>query len=515
MKKRKLLFLMLCTVCMASMAQLPPISHVEINNVRATILGYGTLYVPQLGTYYEEWGTGHPDCPTWEVPAGSGKETFAQHALWFGGLDASDSLHLAAFRYGQIGEEYMSGPLTTTDASIDLMTALKFHRVWNLTRAEIDNFIAHHGQEGYQTPDDILTWPAHGDADYAENLAPFVDVNGDGRYNSADGDYPDIKGDQCLFFIFNDSYHPHFESGGGQLGLEVHAMVYAFDGPDDEMLNNTVFFNYKFFNRSANDYHDVYLGLFNDWDIGYGWDDFVGCDVQRGSSFGYNGIPVDGQGQPWAYGENSPVQVCTVLAGPYMPADGRDNPAFDGTCEALFNASHPLDKYAYNGCNFGNGIIDDERLGLCGFLYLTYSPGNNGDSNSATEYYNFLRCAWKNGTHMQYGGNGFAGEMVVGPECNFAYPGDSDPCNFGTNGIAPNDGYNVEGKYWTEEQCENTPYDRRGLATVGPFSFESGGMQELDYAMITVWKNNSQSALERKGAFIDHVRALFNNGFAK
>jgi hypothetical protein len=40
-------------------------------------------------------------------------------------------------------------------------------------------------------------------------------------------------------------------------------------------------------------------------------------------------------------------------------------------------------------------------------------------------------------------------------------------------------------------------------------------MQELDYAMITVWKNDSQSALERKGAFIDHIKALFNNGFGK
>ena len=73
----------------------------------------------------------------------------------------------------------------------------------------------------------------------------------------------------------------------------------------------------------------------------------------------------------------------------------------------------------------------------------------------------------------------------------------------------------MDGKYWTEEQCENRPYDRKGLATVGPFSFASGGMQELDYAMVTVWKNDQRSALERKGAFIDHVRALFNNGFAK
>jgi hypothetical protein len=33
--------------------------------------------------------------------------------------------------------------------------------------------------------------------------------------------------------------------------------------------------------------------------------------------------------------------------------------------------------------------------------------------------------------------------------------------------------------------------------------------------MITVWKNGSQSAMERKGEFIDHIRALFTNGLTK
>ena len=515
MKKKRLLFLMLCTMSMASMAQQPPISHVEINNVRATILGNGTCFVPQRGIWYEEWLHSYNTCPTWEVPQGSGKETVFQLALWLGGLDADDSLHVDAFRYGQIGEEYWSGPLKTTDASIDFMTALKFHHVWNLTRAEIEGFVANHGQAGYTIPEDILTWPAHGEEGYAENLAPFIDVNSDGRYNPSDGDYPDIKGDQCLFFIFNDNWSRSTESGGTPLGLEIHAMVYAFDAPDDEALNNTVFFNYKLYNRSVFDYHDVYLGVWNDWDIGEAWDDYEGCDVQRGACFGYNGTSVDGEGQPWAYGDNPPVQVCIILAGPYMEADGRDNPSFDGDCNSLFNETHPLDKYAYNGFNFGNGIVDDERLGMCGFMYVNNSSYINGDPGSDMDYYNYLRGVWKNGNHLEYGGNAYMGENVVGPECNFVYPGDSDPCNFGTNGIIPNDGFNMEGKYWTEEQCENTPSDRRGLASIGPFGFVSGSMQELDFAMTTVWKSNNQSALERKGAIIDYVRALFNNGLGK
>ncbi len=470
MKKGILLIILFSSFAFASIAQLPPISHCATNNINATILGDGSCYLSQA---YED-GEISP-CPTWEVPVGSGKQTIFQHSLWFGGLDAYDTLHLAAYRFGQVGEDYWAGPLKITDASIDLMTALKFHHIWNLTREEIDHFIAHHGEANYEAPEDILTWPAHGESDYAQNLAPFVDVDGDGHYNPEAGDYPDIKGNQCLFFIFNDSYGEHTESGGAQLGLEVHAMVYAYDAPDDEALNNTVFVNYKFFNRSANDYHDVYLGLWTDWDIGYMNDDYVGCDVQRNSCFGYNGLPVDGNNEPNAYGDNPPVQVLTVLAGPYTDAN--------------------------------------ERLGMTGFMYHNNYNGINGDPSEPENYYNYLQGLWKNGQPILYGGDGYNTGTIDLP-CKYMFPGDSDPDNIGTNGVQP-EGYVINGVYWTEEQCGNTPYDRRGLASVGPFSLPAGGMQELNYAMITVWKNDSQSAMERKGAFIDHIKTLFSNGLAK
>ena len=468
--KKGILLILLSSFSLVSMAQLPPISHCATNNINATILGDGTCF---LHDAYDD--NEIKPCPTWEVPVGSGKQTIFQHALWFGGLDAYDTLHLAAFRYRENGQDYWEGPLKTTDASIDLMTTLKYHHIWNLTREEIDYFIAHHGEANYEMPEDILTWPAHGDGDYAQYLAPFVDVDDDGRYNPEDGDYPDIKGDQCLFFIFNDSFMEHGESDGKKIGLEVHAMVYAYNAPDDEALNNTVFVNYKFFNRSANNYHDVYLGLFTDWDIGFFMDDYVGCDVQRNSCFGYNGFPEDGAGEPGSYGDNPPVQVITVLSGPYTDAH--------------------------------------ERLGMTGFMYFNNSDNANGDPDIAEDYYNFMRSFWKNGQPMLYGGDGYNSGTLDLP-CKYMFPGDSDPDNIGTNGIQP-EGYGTNGVYWTEEQCGNTPSDRRGLASVGPFSFPTEGMQELDYAIITVWKNGSQSAMERKGEFIDHIQTLFTNGLTK
>lgn len=143
-----------------------------------------------------------------------------------------------------------------------------------------------------------------------------------------------------------------------------------------------------------------------------------------------------------------------------------------------------------------------------------YHNNNNsavGDPRYAGDYYMFLQGRWMDGSPMMYGGNAYPGmEGTVGPECHYMFPGDSDPDNIGTNGVAPNGGYNTNGKYWTEEESGNEPNDRRGLAMVGPFSFPTGTMKELDFAQITVWKNGTASAVERRSEFIDHITDFFN-----
>ena len=489
MRKRTLLWMMLMGIAGFVTAQQIPTSIIEVNNVRGNILGTGNVYSNMLGNRL-----------TWEVPKDSGKSTLFQYSLWIGGVDQENQLHVAANRFNQVGRDYWMGPLRLDDATIDAEVEQQFEHIWNLKRSQIDEFISNHGNPGYEIPEDILTWPAHGPEGYAANLAPFVDVNGDGHYNPEDGDYPKILGDQCLFFIFNDSYAAHTESGGEKLGLEVHAMVYAYDTPDNESLDNTVYFHYEMFNRSNNTYRNTYLGLWNDWDVGYGWDDYVGCNVRHSACYGYNALPVDGTGEPEAYGENPPVQLCTVLAGPYMDSDGIDNPAYSGDCES---------SSAYFSVNFGNTIVDDERLGMTGFMYHNNGSGDNADPEEASHYYDFMRGIWKNGIRMRYGGNAFAGGDVVGPECHYMFPGETDPCNYGTDGLLPNGGYNMDGKYWTEEEVGNAPSDRRGLASVGAFTFQSGAMQPLDFAMTTVWKTEDQTALERVEPSIKEVMDRF------
>lgn len=486
--KKTILSLWLMSIvgmCMGQGREIP-FSVIDVNNVRGMVLGTGNAYSNILGNDL-----------TWEVPKGSGMSPLFQYALWIGGVDVNNQLHLAANLYNQNGRDYWMGPLSNPTGSINEGNELYFEHIWNLTRSQIDEFKACHGQTGYVIPEDIRTWPARTpDWAFDQQYAPFVDVNGDNHYNPNDGDYPLIEGDQSLYFIFNDNYKAHTETGGRSLGVEVHAMVYAYDAPDNEYLNNTVFFHYDIINRSTYEYYSAYVGLWNDWDIGYGGDDYVGCDARLGACYAYNATENDS-----FYGDNPPVQLCTILAGPYLDPDGLDNLGYSGECEGAND---------YYNLYFGNGVVDDERFGLSKFLVQSNSSASAmGDPTSAEEVYRLLRGKWADGSPVVYGGDGYPGSTGVGPQCSFMFPGDSDPCNFGTGGESPYGDYNMDGNNWTEANANNVPGDRRGLAVMGPFTFHSGAVQPLDFAMTTVWRTDSQSALERVEDAVNEVKRRF------
>jgi hypothetical protein len=155
-----------------------------------------------------------------------------------------------------------------------------------------------------------------------------------------------------------------------------------------------------------------------------------------------------------------------------MDPDGSDNP--DGGCD-----------YSVNGINFGNGTIDDERYGLTGFMFYFGGAGTPWRvPNSPEEYYAYMTGHWLDQTPLQYGGNGHPSVNSTGPSCRYFYPGDSDPMNWGTACQFPNGGYNQNDKYWTEEETGNYPEYRRGIGTMGPFTFESGGHQEIELAYV-------------------------------
>ncbi len=275
------------------------VEFLNANNVNA---GFGIG-----GNLFSQIDSGHHDhsdtLAKWqlmEVPKGSNLKAMFTASLWMSSLDAGNNLHCAAQRYGDSGPEFYDGPLVANyDSAYDNF----YKRVFKITRSQI----AHHQSLGTvvipsQIDSAILFWPGKGNPYVATNygvtigsrLAPFVDLNGDGIYDPKHGDYPDICGDQAVFFVFNDDRGPHNETGGTKLGVEVRGLAevfvdYSANRFEKQAINNTVFVNYEIENKSANYYHDFFLGMFEDPDLGCYSNDRIGCDTTKNLIFVYNG----------------------------------------------------------------------------------------------------------------------------------------------------------------------------------------------------------------------------------
>lgn len=436
--------------------------------------------------------------PHYEIPKGSGKHTIFTHNLWLGGLDENDSLHLAGERYKQAGNDFQPGPVSNAYNSL---YKDQWYSLWMLYKEEVEYHINNWWKEGYAPIRSIADWPGNGNTanGQAEQLAPFFDHDGNVFYDPMQGDYPLMRGDQCVYFIYNDDLE-HTETAGKRIGIEIHGMAYAFDEPEDSIINNTVFVHYDLINRSEHTYDDFYFGVFADVDLGYSWDDYIASYVKGSSFYVYNGRDTDGNGEPGTYGEYPPAQSVTILAGPFMDPDQEDNP--DGNCD-----------YGVTGTNFGNGIIDDERFGLTRFTYFNNSAGPQGDPNIASEYYNYLLGLWKDDTPVLFGGNGHSSSGADASPCRYMFPGNSDPRNWGTDCELPLGGYNQNDLWWTEEQAGNNPFDRRGFGVSGPFTFLPGQIQEVEIAYI--FANSYYSADSSRSlllSYIDNLRSKVQNG---
>lgn len=444
----------------------------------------------------------------YEFPIQSGTKTIFTQVLWVGGKDDTENIHLCGERFRQSGYDYVPGPILLYPA-LDTMPNChtNWNKLWRVDLSEIETFLVqvnNPAYPNYQIPQSLIDWPAQYDSGegHIEELAPYIDVNDDGNYNPEDGDYPQIRGDQCLFFVFND-YRVHTESGGLKMGLEVRGMAYAFYVPGDDAFNNTTFLHYEIINRSDSEYHDSYIGLFTDFDIGYPIDDYIGCEVNRSCFYAYNGDANDESAGGFnGYGINPPAQAAVLLGGPFLDSDGVDNPQYDEFQNQLVDES-------INGMNFQDEIIDNERYGMTGFFYFnnaagnpaTYDPGPN-----ALEYYNYLSGYWLDGSHLYYGGTGHLSSSGANENtpAKFAFPGNpsSDTYSWGTDGVVQD--------AWSEETEGNPPADRRGVCSSGPFTFLPGATHEIDIAFVSgVSVNTKSSSVDVMKQNID----IIHNGF--
>ncbi len=502
---------------------------IEWNNVRARISTNAIL-----------WHDRAQSRAAYEVPAGGGVSAIYGGSLWMGGVSPDQQLKLAAMRYGTNGSDYWAGPLTT-DGAAEVTEAVcqeydRFDRTLRVDAVRHRQYfdclndpacdLQSQDLDGYSIPPYFFTYPAHGNVALGQDfyLAPFYDYDSDGLYDPSSGDYPwydflqDINcaerrredqvplyGDVNYFWIFNDKGNVHSESQGEPIGMEVRSQAFAFSTNDE--INNMTFYNFVLINQGTQTLTQTYFATFVDNDIGNFADDYVGCDVQRGMGYGYNGDAFD---EPSAispgYGANPPAIGVDFFEGPYQDEDGVDNPLTPIFQNAIDSLGIP---YGGIGIGYGDGIIDNERYGMRKFLYFNFTSGINGIPQLAAEYYNYMRGFWRNGQRMAYGGDAFnpaTGADLTIP-ADYMFPGDTDPFHWGTLGVP------VEP--WTEQTAGNPPGDRLFLQSAGPFTLQPG-----DYNNITVgvvWARASGGdpfeSVELLRIADDKAQALFDNCF--
>ncbi len=108
----------------------------------------------------------------------------------------------------------------------------RYRRVWKLTAEEIQNHRAHYNEAGYQLPEVIENWPAHGNTGNGEPaaMAPYIDTNNNGSYDPAQGDYPAIKGDAGIFLILNSARESSYTSDSLNIRTDLYLSLYTKNG---------------------------------------------------------------------------------------------------------------------------------------------------------------------------------------------------------------------------------------------------------------------------------------------
>ncbi|MGQ3012780.1 MAG: T9SS type A sorting domain-containing protein [Flavobacteriales bacterium] len=439
----------------------------DINRVRARINASASVFSDPSGLN------------GYEVPKGSGHYSINNHALWITGKDLNGGDYLSAETYRANGSDFQPGPLRLLTGDIDSATIQAFDRVWKVNRFDIENFRTHYANgtigQGYQVPASILSWPGNGPAGYDQTLAPFEDVNGDGIYDPADGDYPNIKGDQMLWCVVNDMTRQR-SSGGYKLGIEVQYSAYAFvndtaQGPDS-LINYTTFLETRIINRSSRNYVNVLAASFFDTDILEPYNDYMGTCVDQQSLYGYSSSA--------AAGSETSTALRMVQAEIFLK-------------DTVETSAAPQTGGLTNTTWFQNGTC----------IYC--------DPQIPFHYIAMLNGRWKDGTPFYFGDNGYLASPGPGDLLTrYAFPGASDPSFLSTGGTDP-------GFIWTAltpAAGSTTPLaatDVRSLGIVKPnVGLLNGDELLLETAFLTLLGDSSQPAYYLNGRICSATETIRN-----
>lgn len=455
----------------------PAVSAIDldINNVRARLMTGGDMW----------WNIGL-EVAAYEIPKNSGRSSQFAASCWIGGYDRQGQLKVAAQTYRQDGNDYWPGALDPATAKVSSEDCANWDRFWKVEKSTILKFIelSKSGSVNGTEYDVIKEWPATGNAINTKgangnplnlygsySYAPFVDLNGNGLYEPGSGEYPDISGDQFIWWVVNDAGNVKQQTQTASMGIEVQTSAFAYSTQD--FLNNSTFYKYRVINRGALTIDSTYIAVWDDCDLGFYMDDYIGCDTSRGLGIMYNGSSNDGQdgGYPVnSYGANPPQVGVDFFQGPLRPIriNGRDT---------------------------------FQRLSMTNFTYYNNDFSNIGNPSNGLQIYRYMTGSIRNGDRFRYD---FQGPGINstgygnGPIANAVFTGD------------PGDKTT-----WSECTCNNQRGDRRFIFSSGPFQLLPGAANDIIFGC--VWASGvggcPNTDFKTIKSIDDNAQALFEAGF--
>lgn len=321
--KKLLLSFCLFSVPFISNSQTPYYTTDSINgnNINARAMIHGSMWSHPL--------EGRAAC---EFPTGSGKHVGFYSGILLSGYENGNILHLSyahdidTFNTNGYKIDFWPGPLDNS-GNTDNATIDKWAKIWKVTSADIDNFLAQTNHTVNNTPAAVLHWPGRGNTyargnnnillDIQEDMAPYYDFNSNGKYEPLLGEYPLLKGKQLLWWVINDNGPLHNATNNGQ-SLKIQVEVTADAYSNGTLKDNVVYYSYRLKNRSGINYTNMRFGQYVDFDLGVFSNDYVGYDSTFRIGYVYN----DSSDGNWGYGNSVPIVGLTFIV---VPGDNGNN----------------------------------------------------------------------------------------------------------------------------------------------------------------------------------------------
>jgi hypothetical protein len=416
----------------------------DANNVKASFRQGGLLWHKDNG-------------PGYVVPKENPNQVSAIYSggFWMGGIAPNGDLQMSAHTICPEGVQ--AGPLI--NGQQDPNVCQQFDRFWEIKLDEVTEHLADFEDNGIidDPNQNILAWPGRNNpSSMSANgfslpdmaLAPFVDRNSNGIYEPMKGDYPAMKGQQSLWWVFSNVD----ACGPNQTAPKMTCAVMAYaTQTNDQTISNTTYYDIRLTHEGSQPLSDFYFSTWMDADLGCPYDDYLGSYPSEDFAFVYNADANDGM----------PSCGCTGL-------DGLDIATY---CEAV-----PL-----LGIKWLNGLRNNlgEDLGMTSFITLNNPaflgpPTGTIDPQTPAEHYNLMKGLWRDGTPLYADGDGY-GQSNGATLTTYMFTGNpSDPggwsmCNPGQDFPVGLPGY-----------------DRRLLMSSGPANLEPGEVTELSLAIVWI-----------------------------